>query len=68
MMSRNRRELLQRNRGGDVVAVILRDQQVAGGWEFARELPQMDRAAADKLYARWKKAVTKTFDWVEDDD
>ena len=27
--------------------------------------PQMKAEARDKLYARWKKAVTRTFDWVE---
>jgi glycerol kinase len=28
--------------------------------------PQMDPARRDSEYANWKKAVTKTFDWVED--
>lgn len=27
--------------------------------------PQMDAATRDKLYKGWKKAVTRTFDWVE---
>ncbi len=27
--------------------------------------PQMDAAERDKEYALWKKAVTRTFDWVE---
>lgn len=27
--------------------------------------PQMDAARREKLYAEWKKAVTRTFDWVE---
>jgi glycerol kinase len=27
--------------------------------------PQMDAAKREKLYAGWKKAVTRTFDWVE---
>jgi glycerol kinase len=27
--------------------------------------PQMDAARRDKEYAMWKKAVTRTFDWVE---
>jgi len=26
--------------------------------------PKMEREQADKLYAEWKKAVTRTFDWV----
>ncbi|WP_329789029.1 glycerol kinase GlpK [Lentzea sp. DG1S-22] len=28
--------------------------------------PQMDSARRDSEYKNWKKAVTKTFDWVED--
>jgi glycerol kinase len=27
--------------------------------------PQMEAGKRDKLYAGWKKAVTRTFDWVE---
>jgi len=27
--------------------------------------PNMDAADRDKLYKGWKKAVTRTFDWVE---
>ena len=27
----------------------------------------MDEAERDRLYRNWKKAVTKTFDWVDDD-
>ena len=27
--------------------------------------PQMEAAKRDKLYAGWKKAVTRTFDWIE---
>src|SRR5688572_29924106 len=30
--------------------------------------PQLDPAVRDKAYALWKKAVTRTFDWVEADD
>jgi glycerol kinase len=45
------------------------EDDIRTNWaEDKRWEPQMDRAAADKLYTRWKKAVTKTFDWVEDDD
>jgi glycerol kinase len=29
--------------------------------------PAMDEASSDSLYREWKKAVTKTFDWVEKD-
>ncbi len=34
--------------------------QIDHTWE-----PNMDAAARDKQYAMWKKAVTRTFDWVE---
>jgi glycerol kinase len=27
----------------------------------------MDAAHRERLYRNWKKAVTKTFDWVDDD-
>jgi len=27
--------------------------------------PKMDKALRDKEYKGWKKAVTRTFDWVE---
>ncbi|HSK26018.1 MAG TPA: glycerol kinase GlpK [Jiangellales bacterium] len=30
--------------------------------------PSMDEAHRDKTFAKWKKAVTKTFDWVDEDD
>lgn len=32
--------------------------------EHRRWQPAMDAAAREKLYAGWKKAVTRTFDWV----
>jgi glycerol kinase len=28
----------------------------------------MDDAAREKTYRLWKKSVTRTFDWVEDED
>src|SRR5215211_1790078 len=34
--------------------------QIDHTWE-----PKMDAGARDKQYAMWKKAVTRTFDWVE---
>jgi glycerol kinase len=37
--------------------------QIDHTWE-----PRMDAGARDKQYAMWKKAVTRTFDWVEHDD
>jgi len=47
-----------------------------GFWEKVEDLranwgkdkewtPQMDAAHRERLYAGWKKAVTRTFDWVE---
>ncbi|MBP2339171.1 glycerol kinase [Saccharothrix coeruleofusca] len=30
--------------------------------------PRLDEAVREKQYRNWKKAVTRTFDWVEDDD
>ena len=27
----------------------------------------MDKGERDRLYRNWKKAVTKTFDWVDED-
>jgi glycerol kinase len=27
--------------------------------------PQMDRDEVEREYAQWKKAVTRTFDWVD---
>lgn len=27
----------------------------------------MERPEADRLYRNWKKAVTRTFDWVDED-
>jgi glycerol kinase len=35
-------------------------------WQRGAEwTPSMDRAEADRLFTEWKKAVTRTFDWVE---
>jgi glycerol kinase len=37
-------------------------------WGQDREwTPQLDEATREQNYRLWKKAVTKTFDWVEDD-
>jgi glycerol kinase len=37
-----------------------------GNWGTDKEwLPQMDAAERDAQYSMWKKAVTRTFDWVE---
>lgn len=44
------------------------EQDVIDNWaEDKRWEPQMDDAERDRQYRLWKKAVTKTFDWVDDD-
>jgi len=41
---------------------------VTSNWaEDKRWLPARDDAARDRNYRLWKKAVTRTFDWVDDD-
>ena len=40
--------------------------QLRANWAQDREWrPQIDPAARDRLFAGWKKAVTRTFDWVD---
>jgi glycerol kinase len=42
------------------------EQDVRDNWaEDKRWEPKMDAAKRDELYKEWKKAVTRTFDWVE---
>ena len=44
------------------------EQDVIDNWaESKRWTPDMDRAEADRLFRNWKKAVTRTFDWVDED-
>jgi len=44
------------------------EQDVIDNWaEDKRWEPQMEDAERDRLYRNWKKAVTKTFDWVDED-
>ena len=39
--------------------------ELRANWGRGREWkPQMDSAKREKLYAEWKKAVTRTFDWL----
>src|SRR5690606_26464168 len=38
------------------------------GAEDKRWEPNRDEARREREYKNWKKAVTKTFDWVEDED
>ena len=42
--------------------------ELRGNWaEDKRWTPRMDDAERDRQYRLWKKAVTKTFDWVDAD-
>jgi glycerol kinase len=35
-------------------------------WQKEAEwVPSQDRSQPDQLFAGWKKAVTRTFDWIE---
>ena len=44
------------------------EQDVIDNWaEDKRWTPDMDEAERGKLMRNWKKAVTKTLDWVDDD-
>ncbi|OIQ83813.1 glycerol kinase [mine drainage metagenome] len=44
------------------------EQDVIDNWaEDKRWTPSMDDSERDRQYRLWKKAVTKTFDWVDDD-
>ncbi|MPV38417.1 glycerol kinase GlpK [Georgenia subflava] len=44
------------------------EQDVIDNWaEDKRWEPQLDEAERERTYRLWKKAVTKTFDWVDDD-
>lgn len=43
-------------------------QDVTNNWvEGQRWSPQMDAAERERLFRLWRKAVTKTFDWVDAD-
>jgi len=44
------------------------EDDIRKNWgEDKRWSPQMDKDAREKTYRNWKKAVTKTLDWVDDD-
>ncbi|WP_276670173.1 glycerol kinase GlpK [Schaalia cardiffensis] len=43
-------------------------EDVVANWqEGKRWSPSMDKAERDRTYRLWKKAVTRTFDWVDED-
>ena len=44
------------------------ENDVTDNWaEDKRWEPKMDESERERLFRNWKKAVTKTFDWVDDD-
>ncbi|MFT0761596.1 glycerol kinase GlpK [Scrofimicrobium sp. R131] len=44
------------------------EADVIANWaEGKRWKPQMDKTEVERTYRLWKKAVTRTFDWVDDD-
>jgi glycerol kinase len=44
-------------------------ESLRANWHPAAEwLPSMDGAVRDKGYRKWRKAVARTVDWVDDDD
>ena len=44
-------------------------EDLRANWsEDRRWMPEMNEATRERMYAQWKKAVTRTFDWVDTDD
>jgi glycerol kinase len=44
------------------------ESELTAQWaEDRRWTPGMPADERDRLYRRWQKAVTRTFDWVDDD-
>ncbi|MCC2594224.1 glycerol kinase GlpK [Tessaracoccus sp. OS52] len=44
------------------------EQDVIDNWaEDKRWTPRVDETERERLFRNWKKAVTRTFDWVDDD-
>jgi glycerol kinase len=44
------------------------EQDIRDNWAKAKQWdPAMDEATREREYRNWKKAVTKTFDWVDSD-
>ena len=53
---------------GIAVGFLSGEEDVVKNWaEDKHWEPKMDDAERDRLYRNWKKAVTKTFDWVDAD-
>ena len=44
------------------------EDDIRNNWAKDKEwTPSMDESSREKTFAQWKKAVTRTFDWVEND-
>ena len=42
--------------------------ELRGNWaEDKRWIPNVDAGERERIYRNWKKAVTRTFDWVDPD-
>ena len=55
--------------GGLATGLWKEQEDLRENWvEDKRWSPSMDEKKRDRLYRDWKKAVTKSFDWVEGDD
>ena len=53
---------------GLAVGLLDSTDEITENWgEDKRWSPQMEEAERERLYRNWKKAVTKTLDWVDDD-
>ncbi|HLS01821.1 MAG TPA: glycerol kinase GlpK, partial [Beutenbergiaceae bacterium] len=53
---------------GIAVGVWSGQEEVAANWsENRRWHPSMDHSQRERLFGNWEKAVTKTFDWVDQD-
>jgi glycerol kinase len=45
------------------------EDDIRANWAKDKEwTPEMPEDKRDRTYAKWKKAVTRTFDWVDDED
>jgi glycerol kinase len=53
---------------GIAVGFFSGEQDVIDNWsEDKRWTPQLEEKERERLYRNWKKAVSKTFDWVDED-
>jgi glycerol kinase len=51
---------------GYAVGFWSKEEELRANWGVDRTWePKMDAAERDREYRFWKKAVTRTFDWVE---